>query len=308
MFNGYHVYYAYPTNKSESAYEPINILAQLVSALHWQKFFGPINLYCNNTHLSSLQCYGVDKIYDGINLDLINNMPYVDGRYWAFSKIYLAQHLLKTQSNLTLIDTDLWITKIPSTFDSTLSAQGLHLEHFNDDHPSNPYIDPIYFNFRAIDFDWAISPMNTAFLYLSDAKLVNEWYELCLSIIAANTNTEDYGHSREMVFLEQRLLPTLAKKLGKRVETLLPVSFNTCISLNDKETLNPWYPSFDSSVELTTFEPLIKHIWGRKKHYDEKLIRTSIVKAAISDLSINFTLDETKDFNPLIDKCLELIN
>lgn len=307
MYNGYHVYYSYPSTKPESIYEPINILVQLASALHWKKFFGSINLYCNDSHLISLQEYGINAVYDKIDLELINNMPHVDGRYWAFSKIYLAQHLLKTQSNLTLIDTDLWVSEIPPTFDPTLAAQGLHFEVFDEEHPYSPYINPIYFDFGPSGFDWDVLPINTAFLYLSDAELVNEWYEHCLAIIAANINTEDYGGSREMVFLEQRLLPTLAKFRGKKIDTLLPVSFNTCLPIDGKEIGNPWYPPFDSSIELTKFETLIKHVWGRKRHYDEKPIRTSIVKAVIFDLNKNFTSVELERFKPLVDKCVKLI-
>lgn len=310
MLNGYHVYYTYPATEKESPYEAINILVQLASALHWRKFFGPINLYCDETHLDALKLHGVDAAYDEINLDLISHMPPVDKRYWAFSKIYLAQHLLKTQENLTLVDTDLWVSELPKTFDPTLAVQGLHTERFDVDHPYTPYIEPFYFHFDEEgrdDWDWSILPINCAFLYLSDAELVNEWYRRCMESIEANVNTQDYGGSREMVFLEQRLLPTLAATMGKSVDTLLPVSFNTCLPYDTEEPVNPWYPPFDSSPELTKFETVIKHVWGRKSHYAEKPTRTSVINSVIADLRKNFSVEELSHYVPLIDKCAAMI-
>lgn len=310
MLNGYHVYYTYPSTKPKNPYEPINILVQLASALHWRKFFGPIHLYCDEAHLAVLKEYGVDSVYDTINLDLLSHMPPVDGRYWAFSKIYLAQYLLKTQSSLVLVDTDLWVSGPLESFDPTLAVQGLHTEIYDVEHPYTPYIEPFYFNFDGKGFDgwdWSILPINCAFLYLNDVELVNEWYRRCLEVIETNVNTQDYGGSREMVFMEQRLLPTLADRMNKRVSTVLQVSFNTCLPYDTEESVNPWYPPFDSSLELSKSETIIKHVWGRKKRYGEKKIRTGIIKSVISDLQKNFTIKELSYHIKLIDECAAFI-
>lgn len=316
--DGYHVFYTYPS-VSAQVYEPIHLLVQLTSVLHWKFHFGAMHLYCDQAHLEKLKQYGIDQLYDSINTEILDDMPRLDQRYWAFSKIHVARKLLETQPAIAIIDTDLWVNEIPDTFDPDAAFQGLHQELFDEDSVYTPYVNPMYFlpsnwineedellpeHVLTVDDElWTrILPINCAFSYFSDLELVNRWHGLCLKIIDHNKAGSDYGMSREMVFLEQRLLPTLGAAMGKTIKTLLPVAFNTCAT--DWES--PWVPAFDSDAEAKRYAGMIKHLWGRKQQLQEKNIRKMVLDTIIEDLSANFASTELEPFQPLITLCQTL--
>lgn len=95
---GYHVFYQ-STNTDK--WEPINHLVLLASIIFWKKNFGKIKLICNKPYLESIAKYGLDKLYDDINVSLFDNIPYFEylSKYWSFCKIFAANYISDSEES-----------------------------------------------------------------------------------------------------------------------------------------------------------------------------------------------------------------
>lgn len=285
--DGYHAYYAYPDY--QNPYEHLNILVQLASALYWKKHFGKIHLVCNIAHLKNLQIYGVDKVYDSVDLDLLKDMDSFDIRYWSLAKIHLAGKLAETKNRFTILDTDLWLRGIPKQFDLSKDFIGLHRESFvvTDDNCAYPEPESFIGGEEALKYDWSTLPINTGVMYLNNPELVKEWYEFAKSVIERNRFSPHpkAKHAVETIFIEQRILPTLATDRGYKVGTLIPSTYHTNLdNLPNTETKDNWEPTFASSPEMEDCFEKIKHVWGLKKQFGDSKVRVGLSTLVIRNL------------------------
>ena len=283
--HGYHTFYTFPGVRTET-YLSLDVLAQLTSALFWKHNFGPIHLYCDQQHLASLKRYGVDKVYDSIDTSLMERMPVVDERYWSFAKIFLAKELSETIKRFTILDTDLWLKKVPPTWDASADLQALHEEAFDDDFQFNPYPDPqVFLHEDKTGLDWRTKPLNCGVIHLNNPELVQNWYQLAKSVIDGNLGKEPMGCSREIVFIEQRVLATLAAQMKLKVATLIPSAFQTQVEEFGVNPLPSWVPSLISSDLLRQCEKSIRHIWGLKRTYHDFKVRQKVVNTIYNDIN-----------------------
>lgn len=299
--NGYHTFFTHPTTRVQK-YWPIDALAQLTSALFWKHHFGPIHLSCDHQHLHSLRIYGIDKVYDTIDTTLIERIPAVDSRYWAFSKIALAKEIASVSDHpFAIIDTDLWLKFIPSTWNPEAGLQCLHYENFDEDYTFNPYPNPsVFLPIDTTGLKWKTLPLNCAFTYLNSSQLINEWYQLAKEVIDGNKGKEGMGCAREMVFIEQRAISELAFNMGLVVDTIIPSVFQTQIPVGIPNLPNPWLPALNSSPLLINIEKCVRHIWGMKKEYDDINVRVSVVKTIFNDIDQVLGADSLNGFERLI--------
>jgi len=284
--NGYHVFYH---NKIEDdQFETINYLVQVASALFWKKNHGEIHLYCNSNFLKFIQKWKIESIYDSINTEVLDNVPikeYIE-KYWSFCKIEAAKDIVKTHKEFVIIDTDLWIHD-EINLDNSYSFIGYHPEMMMK-HPSNPYLSPDIFLKKSdvLLFDWTISPINCAFIYLNSENLVNQWYTWSLYIINNNKDLKKHEMSADTIFIEQRLLPTLTHSLNLKVGSLIPNMYLPHIPSD--QFGSEWSPKigFDEFNQYMTWN--IKHVWGLKKYYSDPNIRNMVVELVTNSLDTYF--------------------
>lgn len=301
--NGYHSFFTYPGVR-DNQYWAIDALAQLASALFWKHNFGPIHLCCDERHLQGLRQYGIDRVYDSIDTGLMERMPPVDERYWSYSKIFMAQELAQAGKPFAIIDTDLWLRNIPPTWNSEANLLCLHPEEFDTEFQFNPYIDPREFispNSIMNVLPWAETlPLNCGVIYLNSPSLVEFWYQCALEVLDYNQGKPALGCSREIVFLEQRLLATLAKQMLATVGTLIPSVYSTQVEVFLPGATNPWNPPLDSTELLKQCESSIRHIWGLKRSYNEVNTRRMVVFAIRKDIKDVLGEEVLRDFSYLL--------
>ena len=280
--NAFHIYYQKDEEISNN--DLINLLVQFASIKFWKKNQGEIHLYCNENHLNTLEKWGVDKFYDSINLDCLEDMPYFNyqDKYWSFCKIHAIKKIAELYDQFVVLDTDLWIQE-SIKIDPSFQIIGYHEEDVIEDQ-SNPYINPSNFlnSFDINSIDWSMNPMNCAFLYLNSKELVDEWYKWVLKTIETNKEKETLVLSADTIFIEQRLLTAIAYTLKMRVGKLLPNVYQPHIPCD--EFGNEWVPKIGYSLENQYVTWNIKHVWGLKKSYDDPEIRNMVISTVLSSL------------------------
>jgi hypothetical protein len=286
---GYHTYLKFENFKDYGEYEVINVIVQLASILFWKKHYGPIKLYANDVHLDLIKEYGIEQEYDEVNIDLINSMPYFNksSRYWSFSKIYLAKEIAKTESQFCIIDTDLWITQ-PDLLKEENDFNLFHEEIFDVKSFWNTYHDPTnWMHQEDVDrFDWSIWPMNCGIIQFRNRtkELIDYWYDEVVKVILLNKNPNGKKNkNNSAVFVEQRMLPVIAKKLGISYGSIKPNSYLTYLDTGlPLEEL--WHPKLDSSAESLKYHQYILHVWGLKRAFLNPYPRLEILNRVISHL------------------------
>jgi hypothetical protein len=280
--NAFHIYYQKDEEISNN--DLINLLVQFASIKFWKKNQGEIHLYCNENHLKTLEKWGVDKFYDSINLDCLEDMPYFNyqDKYWSFCKIHAIKKIAELYDEFVVLDTDLWIQE-SIKIDPSFQIIGYHEEDVIEDE-SNPYVNPSNFlnSFDINSIDWSMNPMNCAFLYLNSKELVDEWYKWVLKTIELNKEKETLVLSADTIFIEQRLLTAIAYTLKMRVGKLLPNVYQPHIPCD--EFGNEWVPKIGYNLENQYVAWNIKHVWGLKKSYDEAEIRNMVISTVVSSL------------------------
>lgn len=284
---GYHTYRTFYPDKL-SPFEPIDLLVQLASALTWRQYMGPIHLHCDPAHLARLETYGIDRVYADITTSLLGPADLPDPRYWAFGKLLTAEFLADVHGNqgFALVDTDLWLTGKPDLFRGQPPKYvGLHWESFQEAYADTPYLHP-----RELDADWETIPanwqgpaVNCALLYLRDPELVHEWVEQAARIMRADQGSHPRGFSREIVHVEQRLLPALVRGRGDEFQVILESAYRTELPHGPAaEGLSRW----TTPLEQLPARNLIRHVWGGKNCYDDPLKRQQVVSAVLRDLGL----------------------
>ncbi len=302
--NAFHIYYQKDEEISNN--DLINLLVQFASIKFWKKNQGEIHLYCNENHLNTLEKWGVDKFYDSINLDCLEDMPYFNyqDKYWSFCKIHAIKKIAELYDQFVVLDTDLWIQE-SIKIDPSFQIIGYHEEDVIEDE-SNPYVNPSNFlnTFDINSIDWSMNPMNCAFLYLNSKELVDEWYKWVLKTIETNKEKETLVLSADTIFIEQRLLTAIAYTLKMRVGKLLPNVYQPHIPCD--EFGNEWVPKIGYSLENQYVTWNIKHVWGLKKSYDDPEIRNMVISTVLSSLD-TFIEDWKYDIPNLNEEVSEIL-
>jgi hypothetical protein len=289
---GYHVYFQKEPLEG-SQWLPIDILAQVASAILWKRNFGPIHLVCNEQHLALLHQYDALKYYDSIDTTLLDDMvrevPEAgrNMRYWSFPKIYLANKLSQAGIGpFVILDTDLWVRRVPSTWDMAADMLVFHREDFDTNYVFNPYFEPRQFLPENDDLglDWTVLPVNCALVYYNCPELVSRWYETCLLVIEHNNGKPWALASGDTLFIEQRLLPPLAQKLGYVLKSIIPSVYQTQVPHYSAHDTGQWEPPLNSNPEIKDVVSCITHIWGLKKSYEKDNIRCMVIIGLLGDL------------------------
>lgn len=255
-------------------WEPLLASIQLISALSWKMHHGRIELYANSEWLDVLRGYGIDQAYDSINIIEPENAdsPINRSIYWAWPKMRIARNLT---ANHVMLDTDLWINS-PIEIDESCDFMGFHEETWSSSNPTNPYpdFDQIIDKADLGRWDKAVNPVNCALLWINNPSLLNEWLTKAEEIVVSTgegriADPKQFVHQ---VFVEQRLLPMIAKERSLRYKTFLPIVYQSHVM--DMGMGECWIPEPDSwSIEILEKVKSFIHIWGCKKMwtYDDAM-------------------------------------
>jgi hypothetical protein len=316
MINGYHTFYKFENDfwkNNPEEWDAIDVLAQLTSILFWKKNYGPIKLYANTDHLNHIKKYGIEQEYDFIDTDLLDSIPHKDkaSRYWSFSKIHAAKEIAKHDTEFCIIDTDLWL-KEPGLLKTDCDFTAFHEEWFDINKGFNNYHDAInWMDQHEVDkFDWSCWPINCAIMHFKNRtqELINTWYDEVTKVILLDKNPDCQKNiSNSAIFVEQRMLPTIANKLGVSYNTIKPNSF-LVRSFKDKVGWNnSWVPPLYSSEESIRIEKSIAHVWGKRIKYRHDGFRRRIIHSIIMDITTTFPGIHTK-YETLFKECHDLLN
>lgn len=296
--NAYHVYYK---SKDVNQFHEIDLLINLASCLFWKKYYGSIKLYCNQEFLDYIKAYGLDKAYDEINVDVLENIPYKNylSKYWSFCKIYIVKYISQIEDRFVIIDNDFY-PSLPHDIDWEFDFIGYHREAFDINDERNVYEPPQNFlsqeNYSKLN--WDVYPINCAFMYFNNKNLINTWYNWVQGIIENNANKPHISANADTVFIEQRLIAALASSLGLRFTCILPNIYLQYVDFNRNG--HEWFPLIDSKPEYRNLFNKFRHIWGLKRHYNEKEWRDFIINLIIEDLEYHLDLDNITQNYPLI--------
>jgi hypothetical protein len=266
------------------------LTVNLLSALSWKNFHGPIKLYCNTGYKEAITYWGIDSVYDEINTELLDNKPQdIDYKqYWAFGKLLVIEHL-KDSGPFTMVDTDLWINeKLNLNKDSDVIVY--HKENFSIDYHNNTYPDFDFLipdDIKQMDLDKSVLPTNCALLHIKDLSFITEWIELAKQIAQYNKDIEvpNKNGSSKMCFVEQRLLPMILKKNRLKHETFIGHIYQS--HLSEPQDGSEWLPRFENSTDemIRKFES-IKHVWGLKKFFHYPDLKYMVMASCLDVLDL----------------------
>lgn len=207
------------TDKYEmSDYE---ILTLMLSVLKWKQNNGNAYMICDSLAKEFLVSIGVDALFDGfkdLQVDSVIN-PKV---YWAAGKLFA---LACIDRPMVMIDLDLIVWKNIDELIKNTDIYGIHREQIRTE--VYPSLD--YFKFKEDynlpeDYDSEVLPLNTALLYIKDMDFVDAFTSKAIEIM--RHTDEERENLKHMVFVEQRLLPILAKKYEKKITTMYDIGEN----------------------------------------------------------------------------------
>jgi hypothetical protein len=248
-------------------WEEALISIALLSAMSWKKYHGRIALYTNEEYLESLRKWGVDKIYDYIDTETLKTIPEgVDtSTFWAYGKIHVAS---KINEPFVLVDNDLWLEG-PLEFRSDRDFIAYHFENFNENFENSYYI-----NFDSMipkkwigRWDKELLVTNTALLWINNKHLIDKWVYFATEIAKYDSNP-DIDSIKKMIFVEQRLLPMIAKELNLKYSTFIhQIYLSSSVHSNDGSEWDPHFKDWNQR-DREVFSKIV-HIWGLKKYFTE---------------------------------------
>ena len=303
----YHVYYK---SKDVSNFHEIDLLINLASCLFWKKYYGSIKLYCNQEFLDYIKPYGLDQAYDEINVDVLENIPYKSylSKYWSFCKIYIVKYISQIEDKFVIIDNDFY-PSLPHDIDWKKDFIGYHREAFDYNDEKNVYEPPQSFlseeNYSKLN--WDIFPINCAFMYFNNKLLIDTWYNWVEGIIKNNAEKPQVSYSADTVFIEQHLIAALVSTLNLNWGVILPNIYLQYVDFNRKGY--EWFPLVDSKPEYRNLFNKFRHIWGLKRHYNEKEWRDFIINLVLDDLEFHIGWDNIdKKYTNIINNCYSILN
>jgi hypothetical protein len=169
------------------------------------------------------QRLGIDHIWDlGVDavLDDMIDDAILPLSFWAAGKIFALQ---SQNAPCAMIDTDFIVWK---SIEKQLNGEKLAVIHREEItyeiYPEKSFFDMVEDYQFPVDWDWSVSPCNTAFLYIADNEFKN--YYTGKSIEFMKNMRWSKNITTEMVFAEQRLLAMCAVSRNIPIKSLLDVN------------------------------------------------------------------------------------
>ena len=305
---GVHAFYT--TDVNEGKFKSVELLCQLASALYWRKSFGPIGLYISPEREAQIFHYGLHNAYTFVDT-MKHEYVSMHGspRFWAYPKMLIAKRLSLDFSKFCVLDADLYI-KTRNNFD--VDSQMLTFHHEEVDSEEYPYVSgPRLYEFAEIESPvtkWEAKATNTAILYCNGvAPFIHEWMYHVDQIIENSNKWETLTGSGDQIFVEQYLLPNLAKERGVNLNTYL----NSSWIPGPKHNVTHIDPTMYGWIHAEPIETVqekfnnVFHIWGLKHNLNYAIVRQEVLGRILNDLDQDFP-DLDKSYPVLFEEAREL--
>lgn len=291
---GVHAFYS--SQIDEGQFKSVELVCQLASALYWRKNFGPIGLFTSPERESQLIKYGLHHAYSFV--DTVHHEEVVmheNPRYWAYPKMLTAKRLSLDFDKFCMLDTDLYI-KTREHFDFNSSILTYHGEKTDaTDYPGVGYITGTQlYDLAELESpveNWTPWATNTAILYFNGvADFIHEWMYHVDKIIENSHKWESIIGAGDQIFVEQYLLPNLAKDRGVAIKTYLNADWIPGEKVNVTH-FNPEMEAWilhESIKEANSKFSNVFHLWGLKYSLNYAVVRQEVLGKILSDLDQDF--------------------
>lgn len=280
---GYHVF---DFNGIKGRWIEIELIVQLLSILYWKKHGNQIGLIANKEFINLLEEYEILALYDEV-IELAPIDERIDKtRFWAMPKI--TAHSQIQDSEYCILDTDMFLRKMPQLSD--VAFVGVHNEyHFSIEgrlvYPELSDLIQGELLEKFLPFE-DYMPVNTSFLWVNDKKLIDKWSSIAIETAIELSNfplSTKYG---EMMSIEQRFLPILAKLHNKQYDVLITNRYVP--QLQYKSDGTEWSPEINKGGNLIDVSKWYYHLWGFKKALDNNNLRKLILDNLLKEFKLFF--------------------
>lgn len=218
----------------EYTIDDLEVLTTILSIAAWQKWHGPIHLFCDDVAASYYAKIGILALWDSIDLTVLKKMSpcYATQHFFAAAKVWVQKHL---QTPYTILDTDAYLTG--PVLDPQYDLIASHEEALNKEHglnynqnggplPIYPALSDLIKNeaFKVPKaFSETASPINVAFLNINNAHLHSLYISTAWSYINKHYDAFNHIHKfnpQPICFAEQRLLGGICEGLSMKCNFL----------------------------------------------------------------------------------------
>lgn len=240
------------------------ILYTILSVLRWKQFNGPIKLYTDTIGLQFYKSIGIDKLYDEINTEILDNYIEIDAaHFWTSGKIHCLQ--FETEP-FTFLDQDFIVRgKIPSH--STDIAIG-HWE-----------IPRGYYYFTREQFDREVSHYklpddynpnawipNTSFMQINNIEVIKNYVEEHKKMVSTNEEVPEWF----WLLTDQGVLGHTIRHFNYSVDSLTDKIFLSDSDYGNESTRaqglsEAWYYPMNANLDKDSLE--WEHVWLAKVVY-----------------------------------------
>lgn len=165
--------------KNKEYFQPDHqLLVTILSILWWKKLNGPIKLYTDKIGLEYYKKLGIDKLYNEIDTEALDNYKDVDPAYfWTSGKVYC---LTKEKNPFVFLDQDFIVkSKIDlqefSKYDITIPHWEIPRGHYY--FTKQMYLDEIKHCPYPKNYNDSALVANTSFLYVNNLNLIKDYYQ-----------------------------------------------------------------------------------------------------------------------------------
>lgn len=248
------------------------LLIQAMSAYHWKKHNGEIHLYTTKEDLEFFTEMGMDKLYDKINTEVLENETEVFWpHFYPASKMVVMNSLQPADFPVTFIDTDfIYRDKVEVGDEDILFLHDEAL--FTMNYPPLEMLGKREdYTFPDIPELSTANPINVGFFTINNFTLARDYSEMAMKYMRKNFGVstpvswakDGLRTFWKSLFVEQRLLGAFIANGKYKARQLFPYTYH-----GDTGT---WKDSVNV-IKTETFNmdahPFY-HLWGEKNSYDE---------------------------------------
>ena len=216
-------------------FEDFELLTTCLSALEWRRHNGSISLYTDDPCATYFKERGLDVLWDSIDTTALAEVELDTnyGAFWAFAKTVA---LTREQAPCVVLDMDLVVWKdLSGLLDADFKA--IHSEplDFQVYLPREEMRTPPGYVWDQLD--WTVTPCNAALLYFGSDAVRADCASLGMEFLQNNVAAEDSAMPTYAVFVEQRLYPMCARRLGASVGYFLEDHHGVNLANGEPNTL-----------------------------------------------------------------------
>ncbi len=240
------------------------IFYTILSILRWKQFNGPIKLYTDTIGLQFYKSLGIDKLYDEINTEVLDNYTEIDAaHFWTSGKIHCLQ--FETEP-FTFLDQDFIVRgKIPN-YNTDLAIghweipRGYYYftrEQFNRE--VSHYKLPDDYNPNA----WI---PNTSFMQINNIEVIKNYVEEHKKMVSTNQEVPEWF----WLLTDQGVLGHTIRHFNYSVDSLTDKIFLSDSDYGNESTRvqglsEAWYYPMNANLDKDSLE--WEHVWLAKVVY-----------------------------------------